>query len=58
MIGLSTKEDLVSVVKAVAPKPVNVLVMGPGLSAAEYTHMGSEESALEAPSLREHGQQS
>ena len=40
MIGLSTKEDLVSLVKAVAPKPVNVLVMGPGLSVAEYTDMG------------------
>ena len=40
MTGLSTQEGVVSLVEAVAPKPVNVLVMGPGLSVAEYAGMG------------------
>ena len=39
MTGLSTKEDVVSLVKAVAPKPANVLAMGPGLSVAEHEDM-------------------
>jgi 2-methylisocitrate lyase-like PEP mutase family enzyme len=40
MTGLSTKEDVISLIKAVAPKPVNVLVMGPGTTGAEYADMG------------------
>jgi 2-methylisocitrate lyase-like PEP mutase family enzyme len=40
MTGLTTKEDVISLVKAVAPKPVNVLVMGPGNTVAEYADMG------------------
>lgn len=40
MPGLSTKEDVAALVKAVAPKPVNVLVIGPGTTFAEYAAMG------------------
>jgi 2-methylisocitrate lyase-like PEP mutase family enzyme len=40
MAGLSTKEDVATLVKAVAPKPVNVLVIGPGTSLAEYSDLG------------------
>jgi 2-methylisocitrate lyase-like PEP mutase family enzyme len=40
MAGLSSKEDVVSLVKAVAPKPVNVLVTGPGISTAEFADLG------------------
>jgi 2-methylisocitrate lyase-like PEP mutase family enzyme len=40
MPGLSTKEDVAALVKAVAPKPVNVLVIGPGTTFAEYGAIG------------------
>jgi 2-methylisocitrate lyase-like PEP mutase family enzyme len=40
MPGLSTKEDVAALVKAVAPKPVNVLVVGPGTTLAEYAALG------------------
>ncbi len=40
MPGLSTKEDVAALVKAVAPKPVNVLVIGPGTTFAEYAAIG------------------
>jgi 2-methylisocitrate lyase-like PEP mutase family enzyme len=40
MPGLSTKEDVAALVKAVAPKPVNVLVIGPGTTFAEYADIG------------------
>jgi 2-methylisocitrate lyase-like PEP mutase family enzyme len=40
MAGLSTKDDVVALVKAVAPKPVNILVVGPGVTFAEYADLG------------------
>ncbi|HEX4487646.1 MAG TPA: isocitrate lyase/phosphoenolpyruvate mutase family protein [Terriglobales bacterium] len=40
MAGLSTKEDVATLVKAVAPKPVNILAIGPEISFAEYTDLG------------------
>jgi 2-methylisocitrate lyase-like PEP mutase family enzyme len=40
MPGLSTKEDVAALVTAVAPKPVNVLVVGPGTTLAEYADLG------------------
>jgi 2-methylisocitrate lyase-like PEP mutase family enzyme len=40
MAGLRTKEDVATLVKAVAPRPVNVLVMGPGITVAEYADIG------------------
>jgi len=40
MAGLSTKDDVQALVKAVAPKPVNVLVVGPGVTFAEYADLG------------------
>jgi 2-methylisocitrate lyase-like PEP mutase family enzyme len=38
--GLRTKEDIAAVVRAVAPRPVNVLIGAPGLSAAELAELG------------------
>jgi methylisocitrate lyase len=38
--GLRTKDEISAVVKAVAPKPVNVLVGGPGLTVAELRDLG------------------
>ncbi|MEN3346737.1 MAG: hypothetical protein V7632_372 [Bradyrhizobium sp.] len=38
--GIKTKEDIVAVVKAVAPKPVNLLIGGPGLSLQEVADLG------------------
>jgi len=40
MPALSTKEDVIALVKAVAPKPVNILVVGPGTTLAEYADLG------------------
>jgi 2-methylisocitrate lyase-like PEP mutase family enzyme len=40
MAGLSTKDDVVALVKAVAPKPVNILVVGSGVTLAEYADLG------------------
>lgn len=40
MAGLSTKDDVLALVKAVAPKPVNILVVGPGVTFAEYADLG------------------
>ena len=40
-VGMSgKKEDVAAMVKAVAPKPVNVLVRGPGISFAELRDLG------------------
>ena len=38
--GLRTKDDVAAVVKAVAPKPVNVLVGGPVFTVAELADLG------------------
>ncbi len=38
--GVSKKADIVEIVKAVSPKPVNVLIMGPGLSMQELEDLG------------------
>jgi methylisocitrate lyase len=38
--GLRTKDEIAAVVKAVAPKPVNVLIGAPGLSVAELRDLG------------------
>jgi 2-methylisocitrate lyase-like PEP mutase family enzyme len=38
--GLRSKEQIAAVVKAVAPKPVNVLMGGPGFSVAELADLG------------------
>jgi 2-methylisocitrate lyase-like PEP mutase family enzyme len=38
--GLVTREQLAAVVKAVAPRPVNVLVSGPGPTVAELAALG------------------
>src|SRR5271170_1526213 len=40
MPGLSTRDDVAALVKAVAPKPVNVLVVGPGITLAEFAELG------------------
>lgn len=40
MAGLSTKDDVAALVNAVAPKPVNILVVGPGVTFAEYADLG------------------
>jgi 2-methylisocitrate lyase-like PEP mutase family enzyme len=40
MSGLSTKDDVLELVKAVAPKPVNILVVGSGVTFAEYADLG------------------
>jgi 2-methylisocitrate lyase-like PEP mutase family enzyme len=38
--GVSKKEDIAAMVRAVAPKPVNILVMGPGSTAKELEDIG------------------
>ncbi len=38
--GLTTKEDIVAVVRAVAPKPVNVVMSSPRFTVAELTDLG------------------
>jgi 2-methylisocitrate lyase-like PEP mutase family enzyme len=38
--GVKKKEDIAAMVRAVAPKPVNVLVWSPGLSVAELADLG------------------
>lgn len=38
--GVRSREDIAAMVKAVAPKPVNVLMTGPGLSLAELADLG------------------
>jgi 2-methylisocitrate lyase-like PEP mutase family enzyme len=38
--GVRDKEHIATMVRAVAPKPVNVLMMGPGLSVAELADLG------------------
>jgi len=38
--GVREKTDIAAIVRAVAPKPVNVLVMGPGLNLAELADLG------------------
>jgi 2-methylisocitrate lyase-like PEP mutase family enzyme len=40
MPGLSTKEDIAVMVRAVAPRPLNVLVMGPGIRFEELADLG------------------
>jgi 2-methylisocitrate lyase-like PEP mutase family enzyme len=38
--GVRAKEDVAAMVRAVAPKPLNVLMSGPGLSVAELAALG------------------
>jgi 2-methylisocitrate lyase-like PEP mutase family enzyme len=38
--GIKTREQIEAVVKAVAPKPVNLLVASPGLTVKEIAAMG------------------
>jgi 2-methylisocitrate lyase-like PEP mutase family enzyme len=38
--GAKRKEDIAAIIRAVAPKPVNVLMTGPGLSVAELAELG------------------
>jgi len=38
--GVQKREDIAAMVKAVAPKPVNVLMFGPGLTLAELADLG------------------
>jgi 2-methylisocitrate lyase-like PEP mutase family enzyme len=38
--GIKTKEDIATIVKAVHPKPVNLLIGAPGLSVAEAAELG------------------
>lgn len=38
--GVTKKDDIAAMVRAVAPKPLNVLMMGPGLSVAELAGLG------------------
>lgn len=38
--GAKKKEDIAAMVRAVAPKPVNVLMFGPGLTVAELADLG------------------
>ena len=38
--GVAGKREIATMVRAVAPKPLNVLVMGPGLSLSELAELG------------------
>jgi len=38
--GVQKREDIAAMVKAVAPKPLNVLMFGPGLTLAELADLG------------------
>lgn len=38
--GLRKKQDIAAMVRAIAPKPLNVLMFGPGLSVAELADLG------------------
>ena len=38
--GVKKKDDIAAMVRAVAPKPLNVLMFGPGLSVAELADLG------------------
>ncbi|HWG07266.1 MAG TPA: isocitrate lyase/phosphoenolpyruvate mutase family protein, partial [Beijerinckiaceae bacterium] len=38
--GVKSKDDIAALVRAVAPKPLNVLMSGPGLSVAELAELG------------------
>jgi 2-methylisocitrate lyase-like PEP mutase family enzyme len=38
--GVQSSDDIAAMVKAVAPKPVNVLMFGPGLTLAELADLG------------------
>jgi len=38
--GVQRKEDIAAMVRAVAPKPLNVLMFGPGLTVAELADLG------------------
>lgn len=38
--GVKKKDDIAAMVRAVAPKPVNVLMWGPGLTVAELAELG------------------
>lgn len=38
--GITTREEVAAIVRAVAPRPVNVLVAGPGWSVAELAALG------------------
>ncbi|MDH8522669.1 isocitrate lyase/phosphoenolpyruvate mutase family protein, partial [Klebsiella pneumoniae] len=38
--GIRTREQIAAVVKELAPKPINVLMGGPGLTVAELTDLG------------------
>lgn len=38
--GVKKKDDIAAMVRAVAPKPLNVLMMGPGLSVMELAELG------------------
>jgi 2-methylisocitrate lyase-like PEP mutase family enzyme len=38
--GVKKKEDIAAMVRAVAPKPLNILMFGPGVSVAELAELG------------------
>ena len=38
--GVKKKDDIATMVRAVAPKPLNILMMGPGLSVSELRDLG------------------
>jgi 2-methylisocitrate lyase-like PEP mutase family enzyme len=44
--GVMTREDIAAIVKAVAPKPVNVLSRGPGLNVAEIAELGARRISV------------
>lgn len=44
--GVRTKEDVVTMVRAVAPKPLNVLAMRPGLELGELAELGVRRVSL------------
>ena len=44
--GLRTKEQIAAVIAAVHPKPVNVLVSGPGLTVAELSALGTRRISV------------
>ena len=49
--GVQKKGDIAAMVRAVAPKPVNVLVMGPGFTVAELADLGVRRISVgDAPS--------
>jgi 2-methylisocitrate lyase-like PEP mutase family enzyme len=47
--GVDSREDIAAMVRAVAPKPLNVLVMDPGVRVAELADLGVQRISVGCP---------